>query len=265
MRVDRNTVLWFALVGAILAGVVWRASDWERLSGGAEAAQGRLGFSAHAPAGPIRAGSSPLGLGKERDGFLFVPRANAPANPMPLLILLHGATQRAGLFEPLIPLADSLGVVLLAPDSRDMTWDAIQSDFGVDIAFLDKAIMHAFDNGFIDPCRVVVGGFSDGASYALSLGIRNAERLRGVVALSPGFVIPASVVGKVPVFIRHGTNDRILPIDRTSRPLVQALREGGFELDYEEFDGPHMVRPGDSRSAMQWVVRRSCVSPTNER
>ena len=254
MKVERSTLAWFGLVGAILAAVVWRISE----GGGQRPPDGRLAFRPHTPSGAIHAGSSPLGLASPRDGFLFVPRANAAANPMPLLILLHGATQRAQLFEPLVPLADSLGVLLLAPDAREMTWDAIRGDFGADVAFIDQAIMRAFDQGFVDACRVVVGGFSDGASYALSLGIRNAERLHGVVALSPGFVIPAAEVGKLPVFMRHGTADQILPIDRTSRPIARALREAGFDVDYAEFDGPHTVRPDDGRTAMQWTKGRSC-------
>ncbi|TMG78403.1 MAG: alpha/beta fold hydrolase, partial [Betaproteobacteria bacterium] len=143
----------------------------------------------------------------------------------PLLILLHGATQSSRIFERFTAAADTAGVILLAPDSRGMTWDAIRDDFGPDIAFLDQAIMRAFDRAYVDPCRVVIGGFSDGATYALSLGIRNSRRVRGVVAFSPGFVIPARVAEKLPVFLRHGTRDEILPIDARSRRIVRVLRD----------------------------------------
>ena len=64
------------------------------------------------------------------DGFLFVPHDTTDGRGVPLLILLHGATQRAVLFERLIPAADSAGVAILAPDSREMTWDAMRSEFG---------------------------------------------------------------------------------------------------------------------------------------
>lgn len=219
---------------------------------------GRLNFKAHTPTRPVTHGRVPLQLGGERDGFLYVPRDNKNNHREPLLILLHGATQRARLFERLTPLADSLGVVILAPDSREFTWDAIRGEFGPDIEFLDRAIMRAFDRAFIDPCRVVIGGFSDGASYAMSLGIRNSKSLHGVVAFSPGFVIPAARVEKLPIFMRHGTKDEILPIDRSSRPLLAALKDAGFAVDYEEFDGPHTVRPADARVAMTWARERSC-------
>jgi phospholipase/carboxylesterase len=241
-----------------LFGVVAVAAAFALRSPQAQSRDGTLSFKAHAPVNAIVHGMAPLGLAKERDGFLFVPKANDSSHRAPLLILLHGATQRARLFERLIPLADTLGVVVLAPDSREMTWDAIRGEFGPDVAFLDRAIMLAFDRAFIDPCRVVIGGFSDGASYALSLGIRNPRVLRGVVALSPGFVIPGKQIGRLPVFIRHGTKDQILPIERTSRPLLAALKDAGFTVDYEEFDGPHAVRPADTRTSMQWTNERAC-------
>jgi poly(3-hydroxybutyrate) depolymerase len=108
LTVPRNTLLWFAIVGVLLGAAVWR------MSGGQPSSEGRLTFSAHPPGGQPSVGVSALGLESDRDGFVFVPRANAAAAPMPLLILLHGATQRADLFAHLPALADSLGVVILA-------------------------------------------------------------------------------------------------------------------------------------------------------
>jgi len=217
-----------------------------------------LSYTPHAPTQTVTAGLAPLGIGDERDGFLFVPQGNAANHSAPLLILLHGATQRARLFQRVTPMADSAGVVILAPDSRDYTWDAVNGSFGPDVQFLNRSIMRAFDRAYIDSCRVVLGGFSDGASYALSLGIRNSTRLRGVVAFSPGFIIPAREVGTLPMFVRHGTRDEILPIDNASRRIVPALRDAGFTVDYEEFDGPHTMRLADAHAALEWVKRRSC-------
>jgi phospholipase/carboxylesterase len=220
---------------------------------------GRLAFSAHSPRDSIRTGVTPLGLGTERDGFLFVPRNNSARSRAPLVIMLHGATQRARMFERMAAVADTLGVVILAPDSRDVTWDIIAGGgFGPDVEFLDRAIASAFDRAFIDSCRVVIGGFSDGASYALSLGIRNARRLRGVLAFSPGFLARTRSPERLPIFMRHGTRDQILAIDRASRPLARMLRDAGYAVDYEEFDGPHTLRPVDARAGLSWAGQRKC-------
>jgi phospholipase/carboxylesterase len=225
----------------------------------AQDVEGRIVLAPHAPTSQIAPGRAALGLADGRDGFLFIPHDTTDRGGVPLLILLHGATQRAALFERLIPSADSAGVAILAPDSREMTWDAIRGEeFGPDVAFLQRAITRAFDRARIDSCRVVVGGFSDGATYALSLGIRNAHAFHGVVAFSPGFVIPAPQPERLPVFLRHGTRDQILPIDAASRRIATLLRESGFAVDYEEFDGPHTMRPADVHAALRWTAQRSC-------
>jgi len=224
----------------------------------AQTSDGRVVFSPHAPTERVAIGRTALGLADGRDGFLFVPHDTTDRRGLPLLILLHGATQRAALFERLVPAADSAGVAILAPDSRDVTWDAIRGEFGPDVAFLQRAITIAFDRARIDRCRVVIGGFSDGASYALSLGIRNAYSFHGVVALSPGFIIPAPEPERVGVFLRHGTRDQILPIESASRRIVSVLRDAGFTVDYEEFDGPHTIRPADAHAALQWTTQRAC-------
>ena len=56
----------------------------------------------------------------------------------------------------------------------------------------------------VDPARLVIGGFSDGASYALSLGLINGQLFRKVAAFSPGFVVTGEPEGKPRVFISHG-------------------------------------------------------------
>ena len=239
--------------GAVVAGALF--AGW---LAPAQNADGRLAFTPHPPRESVRPGLIRLGLADDRDGFLFVPRNNAARHAAPLVIMLHGATQRARMFERLTSAADSLGVAILAPDSRDMTWDAVGGRFGPDVEFLDRAITRAFERAHIDSCRVVIGGFSDGASYALSLGIRNGRRLHGVIALSPGFVVSTRSPQRLPIFMRHGTRDQILSIDRASRQIVRLLRDAGFTVDYAEFDGPHTIRPEDVRAALQWASRRTC-------
>lgn len=237
--------------GALVVGVACRPAL-------AQSGDGHLDVKVHRP-NAVHAGMAPLGLDSVRDGFLFVPSADAVRKPVPLLVLLHGATQRARLFERFTPAAESLGVAILAVDSREITWDAIRGEFGPDVEFLQRAITRAFDRAHIDRCRVVIGGFSDGASYALSLGIRNAAVFHGVVAFSPGFVVPARNPEQIPVFLRHGRRDQILPIERSSRPILDALRAAHFTVDYQEFDGPHTIRPADGHASLEWVKQRKCA------
>ena len=201
--------------------------------------------------------NGPLGLSTgDRDALIQIPSA-PPDGPMPLLVFLHGATQNgAGMLRRIGPAADQAGVAVLAPDSRGTTWDAIRGSFGEDIAFLNRALEQVFSRVAVDPARVAVGGFSDGASYALSLGLANGDLFSRVVAFSPGFVIPTAPSGRPRFFISHGTADQILPIDQCSRVIVSRLRAMGHDVTFREFDGRHEVPPAVADEGLRWMAAR---------
>lgn len=222
---------------------------------GASAAQSVARFQARpaAPSTSVEPGEHALNLGGRRDGTLYVPATVVPG-PRPLLVLLHGNGQESAYFRFLFPLAEEFGVVLLAIDSRGRTWDGIRGVPGPDVRFIDHALRHAFDRVAVDPQRIALGGFSDGATYGLSLGLANGDLFTHLVAFSPGAIArPPAVVGQPRIFIAHGTADYVLNIDRTSRRVVPALRAAGYDVSYEEFDGAHAVPPAVARMALEWL------------
>jgi phospholipase/carboxylesterase len=221
---------------------------------GHDAAQGHLRARPNAtpPSGRVPPGEHPLALGTERDGLLYVPRELPPKAP--LVVLLHGATGSSkGVASRMMAVADEFQTILLAPDSKGTTWDAIGGRFGRDVAFIDSALEHAFRRVPLDDTRIAIGGFSDGASYALSLGLINGDLFTHVLAFSPGFLVAEQRRGKPAIFVSHGTHDEILPIDATSRRLVPRLRNAGYRVDYREFDGPHTVPSPVAREAFEWM------------
>ena len=206
----------------------------------------------------VPTGLRPLGLGGSagRDGLLYVPTDyDGAAEKAPLALALHGAggDARSGISQ-LLDLADEYGLVLLAPESRGRTWDVLVGGYGPDVAFIDRALEQTFDRVAVDAEKVAVSGFSDGASYALSLGMTNGDLFTRVVAFSPGFAAPAARRDRPPVFVSHGTRDRVLPIDRCSRRIVPRLRREGYEVRYREFDGPHTVPKPVAREALEWFM-----------
>ena len=216
---------------------------------------GRLTARVAAPTATTAPGLYPLRLGGSRDGFLYVPTSYKPSTPAPLALLLHGAGQDASeLVTPMRPLADTAGLVLVAPDSRSRTWDAILGAFSSDVSFIDRALTQAFSRVRVDATRVRIVGFSDGASYSLTLGIINGDFFSRVAAFSPGFIVNGPVNGKPKIFITHGTRDTILPIEQTSRQLVPQLKNAGYDVEYHEFDGGHGI-PSDLLSqATAWTA-----------
>lgn len=198
-------------------------------------------------------GTRPLGLVAPRDALLHVPVA-LPAGEVPFVVVLHGAGQDASAgLDLLRPLADEHRFLLLAPASRRGTWDAVLDGYGPDVAVIDRALAAVFAAFPVDAGRVALAGFSDGGSYALGLGLANGTLFRRVAAFSPGFRPTAPRHGQPPVFISHGDADDVLPVDRTSRRIVPALRADGLEVTYREFHGPHTVPPEVAREAVGWL------------
>jgi phospholipase/carboxylesterase len=207
---------------------------------------------ARAP-GVISPGEHELGLGSDRDGLLYVPQGYKPESAMPLVVMLHGAGGNGYSARTRFPLADELGFIILAPDSRDeRTWDELLGAFGPDEQFISDALASTFGRCTIDRRRVALAGVSDGASYALSLGIGHGDTFSHLIAFSAAFVLPARAIGKPRIFISHGTRDQVMPIDKTGRDVVRRLKALGYDVTYREFDGGHTVPDAISREAFEW-------------
>jgi phospholipase/carboxylesterase len=139
---------------------------------------------------------------------------------------------------------------VLAPTSVASTWDLIAGGLGRDVAVLDAALAQAFDRVPVD--RVALSGFSDGGSYALSLGVANGDLAEVVLAFSPGFVAAPGRYGRPRFWISHGTEDRVLPVDRCGRRVSGDLAAEGYDVRYEEFTGGHVMTPDLVTAALGW-------------
>jgi phospholipase/carboxylesterase len=194
-----------------------------------------------------------LGLDSQRDAILYIPKS-AGQSPLPLFVMLHGATQSAEqMFWYLGNVPDEVGVAVLAPNSRDTSWDAIGDSFGPDVDFLNRALQRVFETVSVDPTRLAIGGFSDGASYGISLGLINGDLFSSVVAFSPGFVIDGHPQSRPRIFISHGTNDHILPINRCGRRIASQLQARGYDVTFREFEGDHEIPADVAREGLRFL------------
>jgi phospholipase/carboxylesterase len=216
------------------------------------------------PATPILdppLGLTPLGLGGSRDGLLYVPQSYVAGAPIPLFVALHGAGGEAQNWQSYFARAEQRGFVLLAPDSRRTTWDLVHGEFGEDVNFIDAAIEYTFDRVRIDPARLALAGFSDGASYSLSLGLANGDLFSHVLAYSPGFRVPPRTVARRPrVFISHGNDDSVLPVTQSRAVIVPELRAEGYDVQYVEFAGGHEVPAEISEQALDWFMEQGSAA-----
>lgn len=218
----------------------------------------RLTARVRPPTGSIAPGLHQVGSPASGAGYLYAPPTYWAWRQSPLVIGFHGGGARAiDHIAFMSPYADRFGFLLLAPESQGPTWDGVDGGFGPDVPAIDAVLGEVFDRCVVDPARVSVAGFSDGASYALGLGLANGDLCRRVVAFSPGQIPPSDTPphGHPAFFLSHGRKDVIIPPDTASRLFVPELRRDGYAVTYTEFDGGHEVPAQIATSAAAWMVR----------
>ena len=230
---------------------------------GATAEPGRIVIPANSSMQTVSAGLQKL---SGRNGVLYIPPDHA--EPLPLLILLHKAGGSAsewfsGGGSSYATYADKGRFIILAPQSPSPTWGTGPKNWGYDYVAINRALEEAFTRCAIDRNRLAIGGFSDGASYALSLGLANGDVFSFVIAFSPGFIVRARARGRIGnnneiqiplVYIAHGTADNVLPIASTSRIFVSSLRKNGYKVEFREFSGGHHASRQVVDHAMSWLT-----------
>ena len=114
----------------------------------------------------------------------------------------------------------------------------------------------------VSAARIVLAGFSQGGAVALQTGLRHAERLAGVVALSTYLPLAgalpaeASVANRdVPIFMAHGLQDPVIPVDRAMRSRDR-LTEIGYAVEWREYPMPHSVCGEEIADVGAWLRAR---------
>eukprot|EP00884_Botryococcus_braunii_P008570 jgi/Botrbrau1/17714/Bobra.0166s0136.1 len=206
-----------------------------------------------APKGLMRLGLS----NQQRDGYVFVPASYSAKKQAPLILALHGAN-KTGLnaIADLYDLANQTGTILVAPDSRDtLTWDMFNNGWGPDVAFINGSLAQIFDLYNISARRIAIEGFSDGATYALSLGIANGALFSHVLAFSPGGLAPPMLsIVKPGIFISAGRNDYIFPMGQAGNQIVCQLLVNDYNVTYDIFAEGHVLPPRVARRGMAWFL-----------
>ncbi len=180
------------------------------------------------PQHELAIGRNPIEISNDRDGVIYLPKGYTPD-------------------------------VVLAPDSREWTWDSILHRSGPDADFIVAAFRSTLERCAVDRRRLAMAGFSDGASHVLSLGIANGDTFGHLMAFSPGLMEPLAARGKPRMFISHGTSDPTMPIDDTSRKFVPRLKALGYDVTYREFDGRHTLPPDIAHDAFKWFIEGSAT------
>jgi phospholipase/carboxylesterase len=217
--------------------------------------RGRFSARPKAPTRDLGTGEHVLDDNNGRRALLYVPPSYDAATPTPLMLMLHGARGDGDrTLEQQRAVAEQHGVIVLSPSTRSGTWDAIQGDFAHDFAKLDELLTQAFERCNVDATRIASGGFSDGATYAVSIGLMNGDLFTHVIAHSPGFIISSDRAGKPAVYISHGRQDEVLPFDRCGARIAAQLEREGYAPRFDTFDGGHTASPEIRSAALEWFT-----------
>jgi phospholipase/carboxylesterase len=108
--------------------------------------------------------------------------------------------------------------------------------------------------------RIVLAGFSQGCAMTLMTGLRHGERLAGLVGMSGYLPLAAKAEAErhaanrdVPIFLAHGTQDPVIPIDR-ARASRDALVALGHAVEWHEYAMPHSVCAEEIEDLNRWLL-----------
>ena len=204
----------------------------------------------------------------------------APA-PDAAVIWLHGLGADGHDFEPIVPelgLPPSLALRFVFPhapmrpvtinmDMRMRAWyDIAQPGGGGEDAagiresqaLLEALIARERARG-IPARRIVLAGFSQGGAIVLQTGLRHAERLAGIMALSTYLPLAASLPAEaapanrdLPVFMAHGEMDPVIDISRAERSR-EALQAQGYPVQWAAYPMPHSVCADEIDDIARWL------------
>lgn len=161
----------------------------------------------------------------------LLPPKHDAKTPAPLIIALHGSGGTgAEMASAWKEIAAASGAILVCPDALRPLGNGYQwmfrdeSDWLVmDVIERTKA-KHA-----IDPKRIILTGFSQGANTALELGVRHPEAFAGIITIAGHYEpdinpFPKKKGAKLPPFaLLIGANDEAAASNKTAEAELKAL------------------------------------------
>ena len=106
---------------------------------------------------------------------------------------------------------------------------------------------------------IVLAGFSQGGAIALQTGLRHAERLAGIMALSTFLPLAGSVAKEatavnrdVPIFMAHGVSDELIPLARAAASR-DVLAAAGYRVEWHEYRMQHAVCGEEIADVARWL------------
>ena len=215
----------------------------------------------------------------------------APRGPVRAAVIwMHGLGADGHDFEPIVPsfrLGDDHGVRFVFPhapkravtinmglimpswyDIReiDLKGDHDEEEVRESAEQIENLIARERERG-VAAKKIVLAGFSQGGAMALHVGLRHAETLAGILALSCYLVCPESVESEISeanrglsIFQAHGLQDPMVPEARGAETRDRLLQLG-FDVEWNTYTMGHEVHPREIEDVGLWLRRRLLPAP----
>ncbi len=194
-------------------------------------------------------------------------------NTAPLLLLLHG---RGSDENDMMRMAKGLPFnynvfALRAPlehSNGKFTWYKMDMSKGVTyrdendinnaMAMLMMSLDYFKSEYKLQPSKVVIGGFSQGAILSLNAGLKMPELCDGVLMLSGLMLDDLKTMSfkqkEYPmIFISHGEEDRVIPF-RHAEECAAVLRQAGITHTFRNYEGmAHSINASNFKDVYDWL------------
>jgi predicted esterase len=192
-------------------------------------------------------------------GYLLLPTSIDPTRRYPLVTVFHGAGRQDELLvrayqdEP-----TRREALFFIPRSTYPTWDLLVGRDRADLDFLEQAYAEIYRRVPVDHGRQALVGYSDGASYALAVGLSNPRLFAAIMGWAAGFVIidRAAISATDPrprILLEHGTHDPVFPFEEVAMRNCAVLRGLGYQVDLRvDEGGVHWPSREFQSAALDW-------------
>ncbi|PYM92584.1 MAG: carboxylesterase [Candidatus Rokuibacteriota bacterium] len=193
------------------------------------------------------------GLGADGHDFVdIVPELELPAEPGVRFVFPHA---------PMRPVTINGGHVMRAwYDIRDDHGQRREDPDGVRASQKSiEALIEREKARGVPASTIVLAGFSQGGAMALHTGLRHAERLAGIMALSCSLPLADPLAAEAapanratPIFMAHGTGDEMIAPARALRTRT-VLAGLGYRVAWHEYAMGHSVCREEIRDISTWL------------
>ncbi|MBI4236760.1 MAG: alpha/beta fold hydrolase [Chloroflexi bacterium] len=201
------------------------------------------------------------------------PDGYNPRRSYPLIILLHGFGAHMYDLAQLTPAISRTGYVYACPNAPiglDIGGGQVGFGWTPPTGFRDPAAMQQAEDLLevffaevqetyrVDANKVLLLGFSQGGSLAYRCGLTQPQTFAGVVALSTGLQDSEALTPRLPLqrtqplFIAHGMDDPMVPVEAAQRTRQQ-LEQWGYRPVYHEYPMGHEITPELINDLVPWI------------